>query len=235
MKIDSNHKGNVAEAAITAAAIKAGIPVLRPMVEHTRYDLVFEINSRLYRIQCKWAPLRDGVIQVRLTSSRYKSNGEQIRRTYRADEVDAVAVYCEVLDQCYLLPPSLFDDMRAVHLRVDQPLNGQKASLNWSAAYRFPGAVAQLDRACGWQPQGRGFESHQLHSPGEGVTTVGANPFRDHFGWYMERAAAGEEFLITRRGRPTVRLSPANRQLKLAEESSGAGGETATQPPSQEP
>jgi hypothetical protein len=64
MNVDSNHKGNMAEAAIMAAAIKAGIPVMKPMVEHTRYDLVFEIESRLYRVQCKWAPFKRGVVVV---------------------------------------------------------------------------------------------------------------------------------------------------------------------------
>ena len=35
------------------------------------------------------------------------------------------------------------------------------------------------------------------------------------FGWYMERAAAGESFLITRRGKPYARLSPPHDQLDL--------------------
>ncbi|MBA3414745.1 MAG: type II toxin-antitoxin system prevent-host-death family antitoxin [Chloroflexia bacterium] len=29
------------------------------------------------------------------------------------------------------------------------------------------------------------------------------------FGYYMERAAAGEDVVVNRRGRPVVRLSPA--------------------------
>jgi prevent-host-death family protein len=36
--------------------------------------------------------------------------------------------------------------------------------------------------------------------------SVGAHEFREHFGWYMERAAAGEEIAVTRRGKPYVRL-----------------------------
>jgi hypothetical protein len=39
---DPNHKGNVAEAAIAAAAIKLGVDVIKPLVEHTRYDLIFD-------------------------------------------------------------------------------------------------------------------------------------------------------------------------------------------------
>jgi antitoxin (DNA-binding transcriptional repressor) of toxin-antitoxin stability system len=40
-------------------------------------------------------------------------------------------------------------------------------------------------------------------------TTVGSNPFRDRLGYWMERVAGGEEVLVTFRGRPRVRLSPA--------------------------
>jgi PD-(D/E)XK nuclease superfamily protein len=55
---DTNHKGNVAEMAIAAKATRLGIPVLKPLIEHTRYDLVFDVDGRLLRVQCKCAPLR---------------------------------------------------------------------------------------------------------------------------------------------------------------------------------
>jgi len=38
---------------------------------------------------------------------------------------------------------------------------------------------------------------------------VGAHKFRNHFGYYMERAAAGTEILVSRRGKPYTRLCPA--------------------------
>jgi len=44
---------------------------------------------------------------------------------------------------------------------------------------------------------------------------VGAHLFRNHLGYYMERAAAGQEILVTRRGRPVVRLGPAQKALPL--------------------
>jgi prevent-host-death family protein len=37
--------------------------------------------------------------------------------------------------------------------------------------------------------------------------TVGSNPFRDRLGYWMERAAAGDDVVVTFRGRPRVRLS----------------------------
>lgn len=42
---------------------------------------------------------------------------------------------------------------------------------------------------------------------------VGANQFRNHFGYYLERAAAGAELHITRHGRPFARLLPPQEQL----------------------
>jgi prevent-host-death family protein len=40
--------------------------------------------------------------------------------------------------------------------------------------------------------------------------TVGSNAFRDKLGYWMDRVAAGEEVIITRRGRPRFRMLPIN-------------------------
>ena len=39
--------------------------------------------------------------------------------------------------------------------------------------------------------------------------SVGAHEFRNRFGYYLERAAAGAEIAVTRHGRPYARLVPA--------------------------
>jgi prevent-host-death family protein len=223
---DTNHKGNVAEMAIAAEATKLGIPVLKPLVEHTRYDLVFDLRHQLLRVQCKWAPLRGEVVAVNLMSKRYTSSGRQICRPYSASEIDAVAVYCEALDECYLLTAEHFHGRRGLHLRVAPPRNGQRAQLNWAADYVLSGAVAQLGRASEWHSEGRGFESHQLHSSTQAdQQVVGAHDFRNRFGWYMERATGGEEFLVTRRGKPYVRLVPAQDQLSLRGAANGGSAD----------
>ena len=72
---DPNHKGNVAESVIATEAIKLGIPVLRPMQEHTRYDLLFEIGGRFLRVQCKSANLHGDVVIIHLSRSRVTSRG----------------------------------------------------------------------------------------------------------------------------------------------------------------
>jgi hypothetical protein len=139
---DSTLKGAIAEAAITAAAVELGIVVLRPLVEGRRYDLMFDVEHRLYRVQCKWAPRRGGVIEVRLACCRHTPRG-YVYSTYDASEVDAIAVYCQELKRCYWLPIAEAAGRRAFYLRLTPAANNQRAAINFAADYEL-GAIAQL-------------------------------------------------------------------------------------------
>ncbi len=131
--------------------------------------------------------------------------------TYDENEIDAIAIYCESLDRCYLLPIAVFSGQTTVNLRVGQPQNGQRAALNWATDFEFPGAVAQLEERVAGSDEVRG--SSPLSSTNQATesprsTEVGAHEFRNHFGYYMERAASGQTILIRRRGRPFASLGP---------------------------
>jgi prevent-host-death family protein len=210
--LTSNRKGAIAETKIAAAATQLGISVLRPIVEHGRYDLAFEIGPRILRVQCKWGAWdrEAGVIKVALQTSRCTPNG-YVRTPYAEDEIDLVAAYCEGLDRCYLLPTELATGRSGIHLRLTPPLNGQRACINLASEYEFAGAVAQLEERCHGMAEARG--SNPLSSisvtDGAAVAQIGSNRFRNHFGYYLERAAAGAEIHISRHGRPFARLMPA--------------------------
>jgi PD-(D/E)XK endonuclease len=68
-------KGSIAEAVIAAEAVKAGIVVLRPVVEGRRYDLVFDLGDRMLRVQCKSGRLKGGVVAVHTRTSRHTPRG----------------------------------------------------------------------------------------------------------------------------------------------------------------
>jgi hypothetical protein len=139
---DSTLKGAIAEAAIASQAIEMGIFVLRPMIEGRRYDLMFDIDHRLYRVQCKWAPRIGSVVRVQLQCSRYTPHG-YVRTTYSADEIDVVVAYCQELKRCYWLPIDMVAGKRAIHLRLEPARNNQEAAINFATDYEF-GAIAQL-------------------------------------------------------------------------------------------
>jgi prevent-host-death family protein len=217
--LSTNRKGAIAEAKITTAAIELGIPVLKPVAEHGRYDLAFEIGGQIYRVQCKWGNLdpEAGVIKINLASSGCTPNGYE-RRSYSANEIDLVAVYCGDADRCYLLPRALVVDRRGIYLRLSPARNQQRACINLSSQYEFNGAVAQLEERRLGMAEVRGsspLSSTPIPS-NERVHTLGANQFRHHFGYYMERAAAGDEIHITRHGRPFARLMPPANLLEAA-------------------
>ena len=204
---DPNHKGNVAELAIATEAARLGLSVLKPLTEHERYDLVLGIGGQLHRVQCKWGKRCRGGIEVRLRSSYHSPTRGYVITTYEESEVDLVAVYGGDLDRCYLLPVELIAGRNMVFLRLDRPRNNQRAALNWAAAYEFPGAVAQLAERSDGIRKVEG--SNPSSSTDDCAEEVGAHLFRNHFGYYMERAAAGAEILIHRRGKPYARLGPA--------------------------
>jgi prevent-host-death family protein len=207
--LSSNRKGAIAK--IAAAATELGIPVLRPIVEHGRYDLAFEIGSRILRVQCKWGSLNHdrAVVRVNLQTS-WLSPAGYVLRPYSEDEIDLVAVYCGDLNRCYLLPCTLVAGRRAIHLRLTPPRNAQRASINLASEFEFSGAVAQLEERLNGIQEARGsnpLSSISLVDTAAPVQT-GSNEFRQRFGWYLERAAAGAEIHISRRGRPYARLLP---------------------------
>ncbi len=218
--LSTNRKGAIAETAIAAAATKLGVPVLRPIVEHARYDLAFEIGDRILRVQCKWGRLdEDGaVVQVQLQGSWLSPTAGYVRSSYSEDEIDLLAVYCGDLDRCYLLPSALVAGRRAIYLRLTPPKNGQRACINLSADFEFAGAVAQLEEHLHGMEGARGSSPlSSTHTPASsGTLRTGSNEFRNHFGHYMELAAAGTEIHISRHGRPFARLLPAQDQLLAA-------------------
>lgn len=216
MDHDTNRKGNAAELAIAYEAAQLGLSVLHPLTEHERYDLVLGIAGRLFRIQCKWAPCDGDVIRVRLSSSYHSPTQGYVKSTYAADEIDAIAVHCADLGRNYLLPIELFAGRSTAYLRLRAARNNQRAALNWAADYEFQGAVAQLAERPNGIRKARGSNPLSSTSPEESASSteevtdnvidVGAHQFRNHFGYYMEQAAAGAEVVVSRRGRPYVRM-----------------------------
>ena len=157
------------------------------------------------------------MVKINLASCRHSPGRGYLYRTYSADEVDAVAAYCDELDRCYLIPIEKAAGRRAIHLRLAPARNNQKAAINFASDYEFPGAVAQLARAPRWQSRGPSVRVRPAPSP---VRSARPPSAAEQFGYayarFLQRAAAGEHFLVTRRGRPMARISPPDPPCALA-------------------
>ncbi len=190
--------------------MRLGVPVFKPVSEHGRYDLVFEIGGQLWRVQCKWGSLaRDGSVVIVATATSWYSPNGYVRSTYTEDEIDLLAVYCAALDRSYLLPVSLVAGKQVMHLRVVPPRNSQRACITLAENFEFTGAVAQLGERRHGMAEVRGSSPLSSTPSERAVYEIGAHEFREHFGYWMEVAAAGAEVVVSRHGRPHVRVTAA--------------------------
>jgi PD-(D/E)XK nuclease superfamily protein len=129
----------IAELAIAREAVSLGIDVCRPLAEGGRYDLIMEIRSQLFRVQCTYARRHDEVVRVRCYSTRRAREGLR-KRTYRAAaEVDLIAAYCPGVDPCFLLDADHFDGRTQVDLRVGASRNKQSLRVNLGRRLRIRG------------------------------------------------------------------------------------------------
>ena len=149
--------------------------------------------------------------------SRHTPHG-YVCTTYTAAEIDGFAVYCPDLERCFWVPIAAQAGQGEIHLRVDAPLNHQRGGCRLADSFAF-GAVAQLGERVAGSHEVRGsipLGSTSSQDPAPTSHQVGANAFWDRFGFYLERAAAGDGVAITRHGRPFARLLPAIERLPLA-------------------
>ena len=167
--MSTNHKGAIAETAITAEATRLGIEVYRPVAEGGRFDLIFAFaDASLARVQCKWATKHGDVVVIRSYSCRRAREGLRYRK-YAVDEVDAIAGYCMELERCFYVPIAKIAGRRSFQLRLGPTLNNQSKGINWAATYEL-GAIAQLgERVTG---------SHEVAGSSPASSTSNVRPLR---------------------------------------------------------
>ena len=212
--MNPNLRGVIAEAAITREAVELGFGVYLPPFGSPRADLILEVGARLLRVQCKSAPLRGEVVVMRARTCRRTAAGFE-HGTYSPDEIDVIAGFAPELKRCFAVPITAFPASGSMYLRLARARNGQRAGLHFADDYTL-GAIAQLEEHHGGTVGVVGSSPTSSTPPEAAEVVIGAHEFRNRFGWYMERASAGEEILVTHRGRLRIRVGPAEVPLFAA-------------------
>jgi PD-(D/E)XK endonuclease len=99
-----------------------------PYGEGHRYDLAFDHDGKLARVQCKTGHLENGAVVFKTAS--YTHN---VAKSYHG-EADFFGVYCQETSETCLVPIKDVHD-RLAHLRVQEPKNGQTHSIRWARDY----------------------------------------------------------------------------------------------------
>lgn len=130
--MEPHRRGDLTEAEVVVELKRRSIPVSKPVGDNERYDIIVESETDLWTVQVKTGWLRDGTIRFHGKSQHTNSQGNTYQ-TYDGD-VDYFAVYCDELEQLYLIEESAFDtNMR---LRVAEPAQRDE-SINWAEDYEF--------------------------------------------------------------------------------------------------
>ena len=109
MKSNTKLKGDIAEQAVILQALKRGWEVLRPFGDRLPYDLVFDVNGSLIKIQVKKAWYNSNKDNYVVDNRRTKTNRRRmIREAYSSVDFDFAIAYIEERDVYYIFPIDVF-------------------------------------------------------------------------------------------------------------------------------
>jgi hypothetical protein len=102
-------KGDIAEQAAILHALKRGWGVLGPVGDRLAYDLVFDVEGTLVKVQVKYAWFDQARGNFVVDNRRTKTNRRfMLRDAYETSDFDFALVYIEQLDLFYVFPVDVF-------------------------------------------------------------------------------------------------------------------------------
>ena len=132
-------KGDIAEQAAILSALKNGWGVLKPVGDRYPYDLVFDINGALVKVQVKsaWYNSRRGNYVV--DNRRTKTNRRvMIRDAYSPEDFDFALVYAQELNLFYVFPVDVFIDYGSeIHIVEVNKRQRKPRSANYRDAWEL--------------------------------------------------------------------------------------------------
>ena len=124
----THQKGEIAQLKVQLRAAEKGSVLSKPLVE-SRYDFILDDGRRLERVQVKYAsgkaPHSAGSVKINLKSWE----GRQLRRRYRASEVDALLVYVPQIEKVLRFGAEIFCERASFTVRLEPAKNGQTQSI----------------------------------------------------------------------------------------------------------
>lgn len=139
--MNSKRIGNITELSVALAFQKLDIPVAIPFGDCERYDLIVDINNKLYKIQCKTSSYYRGdtskiSFNCRSTTTKH---GQTVHTSYSEDDIDFFATVFE--GKCYLIPVKETSSEKI--LRLQPPLNNSN-NVSMAVDYELEKVVKNL-------------------------------------------------------------------------------------------
>ncbi len=102
-------KGDIAEQSVVLYALRKGWGVCIPVGDRLPYDLILDINGKLFKIQVKSAWFDQLKNNYVVDNRRTKTNRRQmLRSSYEERDFDFAILYIDSLDVFYIMPSKVF-------------------------------------------------------------------------------------------------------------------------------
>lgn len=139
--------GMITELECLKAFISLGYHCSIPYGDCARYDMVVDINNKLYRIQCKTARWSTDTAQEKVafeinTVTTTTNTKKTIRRKYSEEEVDYF--YTCFQGQSYLVPVKEIAGKTAFRWRYEYPSTGQKQGIHIAKDYELKNQISKI-------------------------------------------------------------------------------------------
>ena len=139
---DTKRVGNITEMEVLTFATKLGYQVSIPFGDRARYDQIWDVNGKLFKVQVKTAHLmgdNEG-ISISCRSSN-RCGGKVINKKYTSDDADFFATYFD--GKCYLIPIIETSGV-GKKLRFEHPKNNQLNNVNWAKDYEAEKVIVKF-------------------------------------------------------------------------------------------
>ena len=139
--------GMMTELECIKAFIELGYHCSIPYGDCARYDVIVDIDNKLYRVQCKTARWSTDTSQketaFEIAARTTTTNTKQIiRKTYSENEVDFFYTYFN--GKSYLVPISEIAGKTAFRWRYEYPPTGQKQGIHIAKDYELKNQISKL-------------------------------------------------------------------------------------------
>jgi hypothetical protein len=128
--MDTNLKGKITELEVMSYVIKKGFSVSTPFGDKDRYDQIWDINGKLFRVQIKTSHL---CLKNAGKAIEFKCQGTSNGKTtvYSKNDIDYFATFWE--DRVYVVPVEECSSKKI--LRFESTIN--QSTICWAKDYTF--------------------------------------------------------------------------------------------------
>lgn len=140
-------KGMITELECIKAFIDLGYHCSIPYGDCARYDVVVDIDNKLYRVQCKTSSWSTDTVKEKVafeisTVTTTTNTKKTIRKTYSEDEVDFF--YTCFNGESYLIPIAEIAGKTTFRIRYEYPSNNQKQGIHLASNYELKNQISKL-------------------------------------------------------------------------------------------